>query len=169
MTRPVCAIAGESGAGKTTLARALVHRLEGALILHQDDYFHLPPTQTHARRQRDLGVVGPGEVDLGRLRDHIAAFRAGAPSIDAPVLAPGGDSFTARPTPLEAVCFLIVEGTYAMRLPADLRIFVSGTYRETLAARLARGRDPIDALTDRILAIEHDAIAPDRELADIVV
>ena len=64
---------------------------------------------------------------------------------------------------------LLVEGTYVARLePVDLRVFIDLDYRQTEQWRRLRARDPIDELTDRVLAIEHELIRPDLERADIV-
>jgi len=56
--RIVCTISGESGCGKTTLARRLVEQLVGigldSVVLHQDDYFRLPPRASDAKRLEDL-------------------------------------------------------------------------------------------------------------------
>jgi len=64
---------------------------------------------------------------------------------------------------------LVVEGTYVAQLePVDLRVFIDLDYRQTEQWRRLRARDPIDELTDRVLAIEHDLIRPDLKRADVV-
>ncbi len=148
--RAVCSVAGESGVGKTTLCRALcevwAERGVAARILHQDDYFHLPPSDNHARRVADPSWVGKGEVDLARLEADVAAFRRDGQGV------------------------LLVEGTYVTTLAGiDLRVFIAGDHRQTEAARRRRARDRIDDHTDRILAIEHALIRQDRARADVVL
>ncbi len=151
LSRCCVSIAGESGAGKSTLARDLAARLPNAMVLHQDDYFHLPPAENAARRRKDFAWVGRGEVDLELLATHVRAFKR-------------GDS------PFSAVVTLIVEGTYVTRLPElELRVFIDRDYRATEADRRARARDPIDEHTDRILSIEHQIIRADMPLADLVL
>jgi hypothetical protein len=148
----VVLVAGESGSGKSVVAGALARRAsaagELARIIAQDDYFHLPPAENHARRLADLEWVGPGEVDLARLAAHVIELRAGEPE-----------------------ALLIVEGTYVLRLPLEgTRVFIDVTHEETLAGRLARGRDAIDAeWTPRILAREQPFIRADRPRADVVL
>ena len=145
-------MAGESGAGKSVLSHALTDVLRGegrsVRVVAQDDYFHLPPAENHARRLDDLGWVGPQEVDLERLRAELASFLSGGPQD-----------------------FLIAEGTYVLRLPVRAtRVFIDVTHEQTLAGRLERARDPIDPdWTPRILAIEQPLIRADRPRADVVL
>jgi len=172
--RVTCSVAGESGSGKTTLARRLARELAErkveAVVIGQDDYFVLPPRRNAARRVAEPGWVGRGEVQLELLAEHLAAFVAGAAHIDKPRLERAADRFITERIELQSTQVLIVEGTYVTRLqPLDLRVFLAGDFRQTERARRARGRDPIDGHTDAILAVEHDLIAADRELADVVL
>ena len=86
--RTVIAVAGESGSGKSTTALALADVLNEAalptVILHQDDYFIRPPRANHMHRCSDLASVGPHEVNLALLGEHVAAFRAARPDVVGP-------------------------------------------------------------------------------------
>lgn len=172
--RAICAIAGESGAGKTTLALGIRAELQraglNAVVLHQDDYFRLPPQANHEARVRDLAWVGPGEVRLDRLEGDLAAFADGAPSLKVPRLTRPGDAFEDVQLDIGPARILLVEGTYSFLLPeVDLRVFLEGDYLHTEAARRARGRDPIDDFTNRILEIEHRIVREHRSRADVTV
>ncbi len=172
--RPVIAIAGESGSGKSITATALAQVLgEGGrptVVLYQDDYFVRPPKTNHAHRCRDLGSVGPQEVNLALLAEHVAAFRAGRAGIVGPRSDHATDSFLARRLDFTAVAVLIVEGTYVLGLAdADMRVFLEATREETAERRRQRARDADEPIIDRILAIEHALIAPQAERADIVI
>ena len=52
----VISIAGESGSGKSVSAIALKKKLQQigtqALIIHQDNYFKLPPKTNHLKRKK---------------------------------------------------------------------------------------------------------------------
>lgn len=145
----VLAVAGESGAGKSTLGEALAARA-GAALLHQDDYFRLPPAENHAARVQDPARVGPGEVDLERLAAHAAAFIAGATRVQPPLLA--------APVPLLRPR-LVVEGTYVLALPTlDAGIFIDRTFLQTRADRARRGRDPMDPFIEQVLLREQPQI-----------
>ncbi|HHH28502.1 MAG TPA: hypothetical protein ENK57_09170 [Polyangiaceae bacterium] len=173
-TRVVCTVAGESGVGKTTLAQGCVRALEGrgvgARVIHQDDYFHLPPRANHRRRCEDLGHVGPTEVDRERLVADLAMFRAGASSLRLPRVDAATDCILTMDCDVCDVSVLVVEGTYVTTLPdVDLRVFVRGSPESTQKARRDRARDPIEPITRRILAREHALIAPHEAMADLVL
>ena len=171
--RPVIAIAGESGSGKSVTAQQLANELRDqgitAVVLHQDDYFHRPPRANHEHRTRSLSSVGPQEVNLTLMRSHIAAFR-GAISVDAPSVDYASDTFVTRRTDFSLADALIIEGTYVLGFEhADVRIFFQATSTETRERRRQRNRDIDDPIIDEVLAIEHDLIAPQLACADIVI
>lgn len=174
-TRPVIAIAGESGSGKSVtavaLARALGEAGMPAGVLHQDDYFHLPPRTNHLHRIEDLAArVGPQEVNVALLAEHVAAFRAGAGGLTGPRSDHHANRFLTRPLDFAPLAALVVEGTYVLHLrEPDLRIFLAATWEDTRERRRLRGRDIVDPVIDRILAIEHEIIARQRAAADLVV
>jgi uridine kinase len=170
--RPVIGVAGESGSGKSTTAEALARALEQtgvpAALIHQDHYFRLPPRTNHAARVADLSRVGPHEVALERIAAHVAAFRAGAPGVEAPRVDYPGNRFDSTWHDFAAARVLVVEGTYALRLEGlDVRVFLEATHADTHARRMARNRDLWEPVIDTILAIEHAAIAPQGAMADL--
>ena len=173
-TRTVVAVAGESGSGKSTTALALADALAAAgvatLALPQDDYFVRPPRANHAYRLGDLARVGPHEVDLARLAAHVAAFRAAERAVMVPVVDREHDRFVDTPTDFAPYAALVVEGTYVLGLPdVDVRVFLEATYADTRERRRARARDVDAPIVETILGIEHRLIAPQRELADVVI
>ena len=172
--RPVIAIAGESGSGKSVTASSLALALSAdgvrAAVLHQDDYFVRPPRANHAHRTHDLSSVGPQEVNGALLQSHVAAFRAGRDGVAVPRVDYPTDSFQVGEMDFAAVAVLVVEGTYALRLvDSDIRIFLEATHDDTRERRRIRNRDIDAPIIDQILAIEHEIIGAQRELAQIVV
>lgn len=156
----VLAIAGESGAGKTTLASAIA-KLADATLLHQDDYFRLAPDENHAARQNDLGWVGLQEVDFDRLQGDIEAVQQGVRFIHPPqrqsAIAVGGSR-------------LVVEGTYALYLAAfDVSIFVDRTFQQTRDDRAVRGRDKMDPFVEEVLRFEQPIVRARAHLATLTV
>ncbi len=168
------AVGGESGCGKTVTALALQHILANqnttAVILHQDDYFKLPPASNHRNRELDLCNVGTQEVDLKLLQAHINLFLAGATSITKPLVDYNNDSILSENIALHNTKIMIVEGTYSMFLNDNmLKIFIDRTYNDTYLARMARGRDVANEFVEQVLAIEHQIIAPCRSKAAVII
>ncbi len=141
----VLVIAGESGAGKTTLAAAIA-ALAKATLLHQDDYFHLAPEANHAARQHDLDWVGLNEVDFERLHADIEAARRGVGFVHPP----------RRSAPVTVTApRVVIEGTYALHLSQyDASVFVDRTFQQTRADRAARGRDKMEPFVEQVLRLE---------------
>ena len=176
--RLVVGIAGESGSGKSvtavSLARVLEARGIASAVLHQDDYFVRPPRVNHAHRERDLGAVGPHEVDLALLRRHVADFRAGR-AVNAPLVDYPTDSFVTRRLDFAPLAALVVEGTYALMLDdsddhvLDVRVFLEATHDDTAERRRARNRDIDAPFVQEVLRIEHAMVARQAAVADLLV
>lgn len=169
--RVVVAVGGESGTGKSSLARAVAEAyLQETFVLGLDDYFRLPPRQNHAQRMADPEWVGLGEVDLDRLQLHVDAFVAGATELTIPQLDRAADCFHQIEVGLAAIRILVVEGTYATRIGGvDLRVFLDGDPSSTEAARRARGRDVFDEATARALETEHRLLRLERDRSQLVL
>jgi uridine kinase len=173
-TRVVIGIAGESGSGKSTtathLAMALTAKGIPTVVINQDNYFIRPPLTNHAFRVVDLSAVGPHEVNLGLIEAHMAAFRRGEPSVNAPLVNYPENRFDEQRLDLQGRRVLIVEGTYVLHLPTlDSRIFLEATHAETHERRMARARDLHEPIIDTILAIEHEIISQQAGLADLLI
>lgn len=172
--RTVVGIAGESGSGKSVTAASLARELGAqscpTLVLHQDDFFLLPPRANHAARERDITRVGPGEVNLALLQSLVAAFRAGSDGVDAQSVDYAADRFDTRRLDFSTVAVLVVEGTYVLDLDdLDLRIFLEATFVDTRDRRRARARDVDAPFVERVLAIEHEIIARQAARADLLI
>lgn len=168
-------ISGESGSGKTEIAHCLAELLDAegrsSVVLAQDDYFRLPPKTNHNKRLGDIGWVGTGEVRLDLLDEHVAALKAGlgAP-LEKPLVDFDTDSIGSETLEPGRRDVVIAEGTYTARLDhADVRVFIDRHYLQTKKARLTRGRDPDVDFLERVLAIEHELISVQAELADVVL
>jgi len=174
--RVVIGFAGESGSGKTETARAVAEALTAmgrpAALLHQDDYFKLPPATNHAHRELSFANVGPHEVDLARIDDVIDAFRHGAPSVAGQVVEYANDRFVPVTLDFRATTVLCVEGTYVLHLDGlDSRVFLAATHHDTRARREARARaaSELTPFVAQVLEIEHRIISEQRRRADVVI
>ncbi len=169
-------IAGESGSGKsetaTALADALHDRGISASILQQDDYFVHPPRTNDRTRRGDIAWVGPQEVRLDLMDNHVAEFLAGAATISKPLVVYEDDRIDAETMSVEGARVLVVEGTYTTLLKnVQKRVFIDRTWVQTRAHREKRSRHPseLDPFIDRVLEIEHEIISSHEVHSNVVV
>jgi hypothetical protein len=75
----IIAIDGPGGSGKTTLAAKVAELLDGATVIHGDDFYR--PMPEHEREQLDAQLGYQHYFDWQRLRDQVLApLRAGRPA-----------------------------------------------------------------------------------------
>ncbi len=167
-------VAGESGSGKSETATAVKEALEArglkAEVLQQDDYFVFPPKTNDGRRRADIGWVGPGEVRLDLLDEHLKAAREGKPAISKPLIVYEEDRIVEEELSLAGVDVVIAEGTYTTSLEeVDTRVFIQRDYKDTLQARERRGREKFDPFIEEVLEIEHEVISRQGRNADVLI
>lgn len=169
------AITGESGSGKTTLSLALKEVFEEngcrVLILHQDDYFHLAPQKNHWMRLQDFSRIGPQEVRLDLLDEHICRIKARKEHhIEIPVMNWTEDIEESRRVDLEDVKIILVEGTYVSLLKQlDCRIFIDIDHKQTRHERIHRNRETVTDFIEKVLEKESQIIQLHRKYADILI
>lgn len=174
--RLVVTVAGESGSGKSETAAALAELLESrgleTVVFQQDDYFVHPPKSNDAARRKDIDWVGPGEVRLDLLDEHLVAFREGREKLDKPLVRYAEDRIDEETVDLRRARVAIAEGTYTTLLDAaDVRVFIDRDWKATRAHREKRSRDAaeLDPFIDRVLEIEHAIISAHAQRADLIV
>lgn len=175
------AITGGSGAGKTTIARALVRRLGAfAVVLAEDDYYRCAssfPDFDAAVHNFDE----PNAKEHALLVEHLRLAKGGA-AFEKPVY----DLVTHRRKPeVERIAhahFVVVEGIHLLaneelRALFDVRVFVEADEALRLGRRMirdveARGRTPRSVMRQFFHNVRpmHDAhVAPQRAYADLVL
>jgi uridine kinase len=177
----IIAITGGSGAGKTTVARALARRLgASAVVIAEDDYYRCASTipgfdaATH-------NFDAPDAKEHALLREQLALAKSGE-AFDKPVY----DLVThRRKADVERIVHadhVIVEGIHLLAAPElrplyDLSVFMESDEALRLGRRMirdveSRGRSPRSVLTQFFTTVRpmHERyVAPQRALADIVI
>jgi uridine kinase len=174
LKRSVIGIAGESGSGKSVTAVCLQKSLHEmgvkALILHMDDYFHLPPSSNHQRRLESLDNVGKHEVNLSLLEENILSFKDGVEAMTVPVVNYKLNSILSEIIPSQGYDVLIIEGTYTFFIEnLDFKIYMDRTFEQTREQRASRAREEMSDFIESVLALEHAIIRPTKIDADVVV
>jgi uridine kinase len=167
-------VGGESGSGKSEMAKAIAEKLADhgiqAGIYQQDDYFIHPPKTNDATRRQDINWVGPQEVKLDLLDEHLKAALDGADEVTKPLVIYEEDRVTAETMSLQGLKVVIAEGTYTTMLQnVDKKVFIARNRLDTLETRKKRGREQMDPFIEEVLKIEHAIISKHREIADIII
>jgi uridine kinase len=172
--RFVVTVAGESGSGKSETAQAIAEALAPerveAAVLQQDDYFRHPPRTNDRTRRSDIDWVGPNEVRLDLLDEHLAEAGGGGAGLDKPLVIYEEDRIESETVDLQGVSVVIAEGTYTSLLEnVDCRVFIDRNRLDTMEHRVRRGREDFDPFIERVLEIEHAIISEHKALADVLI
>ncbi len=168
-------IAGESGCGKTTLSKLLQEILASngikSLVLHQDEYFKLPPKQNHLARENNFDHIGPQEVRLDLIEQHILTIKTRtATSITIPVMNWETDTEEEIDINVAGIQVVIVEGTYTTLLGnLDHKIFIDTSYLDTRSNRINRNREEVTDFIERVLAKESAIIQSQKTSASVIL
>ena len=179
MPRPILlGIAGDSGAGKTTLTRGLVRILGEAQVTHlSTDHYHRYDRRQRAERR--LTPLNPECNYLDVLEHDLVQLRAGG-SILKPVYRHQDGTFAPAEHVVPAT-FTLVEGLLALHTPVmrelyDVRVYVDPPEDMRRRWKVQRDCSRRGYTTDQVLEEldrrEGDAesyIRPQRRYADLVV
>lgn len=175
------AITGGSGAGKTTIARALARRVgAGAVVIAEDDYYRC----SSAVADFDPATYNfdtPDAKEHDLLRAHLALAKSGA-AFDKPVYDLVTHRRLAKVERIAHADMVIVEGIHLLapvelRALFDVKVYVEADEAVRLARRVvrdgeSRGRTPRSVVSQFFGTVQpmHEAhIAPQRAFADLVL
>jgi len=170
----VICVSGESGSGKSELSHCIGKELVKnhnipTKIIHSDNYYHVHPhIRNKWRVENGIENVGINEIDwktlIKNVQDFINSRISQMPCID---LVP--DEVDMLTTDFSKIKVLIVDGLYAINLPADFGIFIDLTYHETKKAQADRGKEKTDELRWKILEQEHKNVIALKEKANVLI
>ncbi len=177
----IIAVTGGSGAGKTTIARALARRLgAGAVVIAEDDYYRCASTIPNFDAATH-NFDAPEAKEHALLREHLALAKSGA-AFDKPIY----DLVTHRRKPeVERIVHaehVIVEGIHLLASPDlrglyDLAVFIEAYEALRLGRRMirdveTRGRTPRSVLTQffaTVRPMHEQHVEPQRAFAQLVI
>ena len=173
-SKVVICVSGESGSGKTELSHCIGKELVKnhnipSKIIHSDNYYHIHPhIRNEWRVKNGIENVGINEINwktlINNIQDFINSKISQMPCVD---LVP--DEVDMLTTDFSKIKVLIVDGLYAINLPADISIFIDLTYHETKKAQAERGKEKTDELRWQILEQEHKNVISLKEKANIII
>ena len=151
------------------VAKKLKNKGDLAKIIHIDNYYLVPPEDRSAwRKEHGFESIGLNEYDWELINKNIDEFldnkKSTMPCID--LLTDQIDQLT---TDFNEIQYLIIEGLYAVKASADLRVFIDLTYLETKKAQLIRGKEPQNEFRLSVLKREHEVVQSLRSMADLIV
>lgn len=177
-TRPgeklVLAIGGESGSGKSEVAHLVARGLKKlgtpAKIMHIDNYYATSPGERTAwRKEHGLESVGYTEYRWQAINQTIQEFLADQDNVVMPCVDLLTDQVDLLHTSFNGLRYLIIEGLYALKAEADLKIMLELTYHETKEAQSKRGKEPTNEFRWQVLEREHTVIQSLRTRADLLL
>jgi uridine kinase len=175
-------VAGGSGSGKSSLARALLAGLgpARATLLTHDAYYHDRGALTPAARAAANYDV-PEAFDQALFLEHLAALRRWL-TVRPPTYSFATHRRTGYAAPIAPRPIIVIEGILllwepAVRAALDLRIYLDAPERVRLERRIARDVAERGRTTDSVLAqfasTVRDAhrtyVEPTRAMADLVL
>lgn len=175
----IIAITGGSGAGKTTIARALARRL-GAPIVAEDDYYRCATSIADFDAERH-NFDAPQAKDHELLISHLRLARAGK-GFEKPVYDLRTHTRRIGAERIEPCEALVVEGMHLLATPDlracfDLSVFVDADEGVRLQRRVVRdvaerARTPDSVRAQfhaHVVPMDNLHVAPQRDFADLVV
>jgi uridine kinase len=113
--------------------------------------------------------IGYTEYDWDLINQNMTEFREDKADVIMPCIDLLTDQEDKLLTSFKGLRYMIIEGLYAVKAEADLRVFIDVTYHDTKKAQIVRGKEKMDDWRLSVLKREHEVIRSLRPLADLIV
>ena len=183
MARPfVIGVAGGSGSGKTTIARALAESVgpDSCVLIEQDCYYRDLAELTFAERSQ-MNFDHPDAIELELLIAHVDSLAGGA-SVDKPrydfehhVRAAQSDRLAPRPVIILEGILVLVDSELRRRM--DLKLFVDTAADIRVMRRIRRDIEHRGRTFEQVRKQYYDTVRPmhlafvepSKEHADVII
>ena len=139
----ILGIAGGSGSGKSTIARAVLAALPaGTSILLEQDHYYRPQSHLPEGERERVNYDHPDALELDLLTSHLDALRSGAcivrPTYDFAIHDRAPNGVRIEPAPVVIVEGILVLADERLRARFDVKIFVDTDADIRLMRRIRR-------------------------------
>ncbi len=178
----VLGIAGGSGSGKSTIARALLAALpHGSGVLLEQDHYYRSQGHRSPEEREQVNYDHPDAIELSLLGEHLDALCAGRtihrPSYDFAKHERHSVGVAVEPAPVIIVEGILVLADEALRRRFDVRVFVDTDADLRVMRRVQRDLDErgrtfaqVRAQYDETVRPMHIAfVEPSKRFADVIV
>jgi len=141
-TTLILGIAGGTGSGKTTIARAIIEALGPSAVLIDHDAYYLDNSHLPFEEREQTNYDHPDALETDLLIRHLRDLREGRP-INKPVYDYAQHARAKDTARIEPVPVIVVEGILTLSIPAlrdelDLKLFVDTDADIRLMRRIRR-------------------------------
>lgn len=175
-------VAGGSGSGKTTVARALVESLPaGSAVLLEHDAYYRDQSHLPLEERAKINYDHPSALDNALFLEHIATLRNGG-VVEKPVYDYAHHTRASHTVRIEAAPVLIVEGILILCEPAirdalDIKLFVDTDSDIRIMRRIRRDMEQRGRTFAQIRAQYYESVRPmhvafvepSKRFADLIV
>jgi uridine kinase len=178
----VVSVAGGSGSGKTTVARAIGKALPpGASVTLEQDHYYREHTDLPLAERAKVNYDHPDAIEFELLQRHVADLVAGR-AVDRPNYDFADHARKAERVHLEPAPVIIVEGILSLALPEmralyDLKVFVDTDADIRLMRRIRRDLEERGRSFAQVRAQYYETVRPmhlafvepSKRFADVIV
>ena len=161
----IVGIGGGTGAGKTTLARAIAERVGAGrvVIIHQDSYY-LDKSDMPLSERRKTNFDHPDAFEMELLTSQMELLRSGQP-INQPIYNYKTHTRSPQTRTVEPSSLVVLEGILVLCPPRlrevmDLRIYVDASDDVRFIRRLQRDMRERNRTVDEVIEQYYDTVRP---------